>query len=472
MGLTDDLIHYIDNPLSFVEDVIGAKPTWQQREVMEEIAVSNAVAAASGHGVGKTAVEAWVILWFLVMHPFSRIPCTAPTGHQLEDILWPEIKYWLDKSEISSQLQWAKTRLSMKGYDDTWFAVPCSANKPENLQGFHGQHLFYVVDEASGMDQKIMEVVEGALTNEGAKLLMMGNPTQISGTFFDSFHKDRELFKNFIFSSEDSSLVSSDYCERIARKYGNESDVYRVRVEGKFPRGGINTRINLDEVEAAINNQIEKAGKIYLGVDPARFGDDESVICYRWGYHVYPMITFQGIDTVRLTGEIIRLLRAIREHGYLEEIEVRVDETGIGAGVVDQLQAIRNGLYDTMKIFKLSPREDLHFVVVPVNFGGAGDKDSANFASVMWDRVKNLLPLLQLPNDDRMTKQLVTRRYSIAADGRVKIEDKKAMKKRGLKSPDRADALCLCVADVSAPKLGKQKSKAKPITGGMREVRF
>lgn len=472
MGLIDDLLHYIDNPLSFVEDVIGAKPTWQQREVLEEIAISNAVAAASGHGIGKTAVEAWVIIWFLVMHPFSRIPCTAPTGHQLDDILWPEIKYWLEKSDISSQIQWTKTRLSMKGFDDTWFAVPCSANKPENLQGFHGQHLFYVVDEASGMDQKIMEVVEGALTNEGAKLLMMGNPTQLVGTFHDAFHKDRELFSNFTFSSEDTKLVATGYCKRIEKKYGKTSDVYRVRVEGKFPRGDVNTRINLDEVEVAIKNEVAKGGNIYLGVDPARFGDDESVICYRWGYHVYQMVSFQGIDTVRLAGETVRLIRAIREHGYIEEIEVRVDDTGIGAGVVDQLNAVRNGLHQVRQTFDMVAGENLKFIVIPVNFGGPGDKDSVNAATVMWDQVKSLLPFLQLPNDDKMTSQLTTRQYSIAADGRVKIEDKKTMKKRGLKSPDRADALCLCLANVSAPKLGAQKSKLKPITGGLREERF
>ena len=457
MALIDDLLFYIDNPFAFVEDIIGAKPTWQQEKLLKAVAGNNALSVKSGHSVGKTAVEAWVVLWFLVLHPYSRIPCTAPTGHQLDDVLWPEIKYWLDKSQIKNKLEWTKTRLSMKGFKDTWFAAPVSTSQPDNLQGFHGQHILFVVDEASGIEQKTMEVIEGALTNEGAKLLMMGNPTQITGSFYNSFHRDRELYKNFTFNSEDSPLVSPEYPQRQAKKYGKDSDVYRVRVKGQFPRGGKNTLINLDQLEDAAHNVVEKSGKIVLGVDPARFGDDESVICYRWGYYVYPFRVFQGIDTTRLTGEVILLIKQIRAHKYKALVEVRVDETGIGAGVVDQLRLME---------------KKYNFVVIPVLFGGAGNEDYSNLASLMWGTVKELLPELHLPEDDELNKQLTTRRYRIMPDGKIKIEEKDVMKKRGLKSPDKADALCLSLADVSAPKLGEQKVKRKPLTSGFRKERF
>ncbi|MBN2531887.1 MAG: phage terminase large subunit [Spirochaetales bacterium] len=457
MSLIDDLVFYLDNPAAYVEDIIGAVPTPQQRKVLERLPYDSAIAGKSGHGIGKTALEAWSILWFLPLHPFARVPCTAPTAHQLEDVLWPEIKYWLNGSSIKNHLEWTKTRLAVKGFEETWFAVPRSSNKPENLQGFHGAYVLYVIDEASGVPQEIMEVVEGALTNKGAKLLMMGNPTQVSGTFYDAFHKDRALYKTFTFNSEESSLVSSSYCKRIAKKYGKESDVYRVRVKGIFAKGSPDTLIHLDVLEKAIIRTVDPVGKIFIGVDPARFGDDESVICYRHGYDVKPFSGFHGIDTTRLAGEVSRLVKRIRVGGYDETIQVRIDDTGIGAGVTDQLRLQEN---------KLNIR------VVPVNFGGSGDNDYTDTASKMWGNIKSLLPYLHLPDDDDLIAQLSTRKYRLMPDGRVKLEKKEDMKKRGLTSPDRADALALCLGDFHIPVLGKTKHKKKPITAGMRNRKF
>lgn len=430
-ALIDGLVHYIRNPVDYVRDIIGAVPTEQQAQILTALAGNRAVAAKSGHGVGKTAVMSWAILWFLPLHPFARVPVTAPTGHQLDDTLWPEVRYWLDRSAPLRQIiEWTKTRVAVKGHEETWFSVPRSSNKAENLQGFHGRHVLFGVDEASGVEQEIMEVVEGALTNAGAKLLMTGNPTKLSGTFYDAFHKDRTHYETFTMSSADSSLVSPEYCERIARRYGRESDVYRVRVEGLFPRGEPDTFIRLDEVEAAINRDVAPDGEVYIGVDPARFGDDESVICYRHGWHVYPLRRFAGIDTSRLTGEVVRLVRGIRD-GYDGRVVVRVDDTGIGAGVTDQLRLVAS---------------DNRIEVVPVNFGGEANSEYADYGSLMWGQIKDALDNLDLPRDDELIVQLTTRKYTVRPDGKIKLERKEDMKKRGVTSPDRADALALSIA--------------------------
>ena len=422
---------YYDHPIEFVEDIIGVSPTTEQRRVLETLPTAHHIAVKSGHGIGKTALEAWVILWFMATRPDAKIPCTAPTAHQLDDILWPEVRLWLDRSTISKAFEWTMTRLAMRGSEKTWFAVPRSSNTPENMQGFHGSEIMFVIDEASGVDQEIMEVIEGALTNDGAKLMMLGNPTKTSGTFFDAFHKDRDLYQTFTFNAEESELVSQEYCDRIAKKYGRESDVYRVRVLGQFPKGEPDAFISLTEVEGAIGRELVPDGKWFIGVDPARYGDDESVIYYRRGYQVFDPLTFHGINTSRLTGEIARLVKTIiPELDEKEFVSIRVDDTGVGGGVTDQLQEIT----------------DLPIVIDPVNFGGAGDEDYADYTGVMWGAIKEILPELSLPDDDVLVSQLTTRKYRVQPDGKIKLERKDDMRKRGLPSPDRADALALSFA--------------------------
>ena len=423
--------HYLDHPADFVVDVIGAEPTPQQAQVLNALAHNTAVAVKSGHGIGKTSVEAWAVIWFLVLHPYAKVPCTAPTGHQLDDILWPELNYWLGKSRVKGILEWTKTRLSVNGYNETWFSVPRSANLPENLQGFHAKHVLFVIDEASGVDQAIMDVVEGALTNDGARLLMCGNPTKLSGTFYDAFHKDRSLYRSFSFSAEDSPLVSAEYCARIAQKYGRESDVYRIRVLGEFPKGTPDTLIRLDEVLQAVSRDVQPEGPWQIGVDPARYGDDSSVICYRHGFKVFEPLSFHGINTSRLSGEVARLVKDIRRD-YPEAgiIQVLIDDTGVGGGVTDQLDELTF---------------ELDIDVLPQNFGGSGDDDSDDQAAAMWSRIKDMLMEIDLPDNQELISQLTTRKYQVKPNGKIKLERKEDMKRRGLPSPDFADALALCL---------------------------
>jgi len=424
--------HYFDHPVDFVQDLLHVEPEPEQAQFLSALPHSQAVAVKSGHGIGKTAAEAWAILWFLSTRPFSRVPCTAPTGHQLEDILWPEVAKWLWKSPLRDELIWTKTRLCVRGHEESWFAVPRSCNRPENLQGFHADELMFVVDEAPGVPQEIMEVIAGALTNEGAKILLAGNPTQLSGAFYDAFHRDRALYQTYTFNSEKSGLVSEEYCERLQQQYGRDSDVYRVRVLGQFPKGTPDAFIRLDAVEAAVMREVRDDGRIEIGVDPARYGDDESVICWRRGLKVSPFETFQGINTTRLTGEIAAMVKRFRKQGYEDTILVKVDDTGIGGGVTDQLEEVAG---------------ELNIEVLPINFGGsAQEPDYADYGAEMWGGVKEALATISLPDDSMLVSQLTTRKYKLQPDGRIKLERKEDMKKRGVPSPDRADALVLCFA--------------------------
>ena len=433
-----ELLRYLERPIDFVREWLYAEPTPQQAEALMALPSCPHMAIKAGHGVGKTAFEAWVLCWFLMLHPNCRILATAPTKHQLQDILWPEAAKWINRGRLAPYVQWEAERISLCGVDKaTWFAVPRTSNQPENMQGFHEGHVLVIVDEASGVEAATMEVLEGVLTTPNARLIMCGNPTRADGMFFNAFNKDRASYKTFTFSCLESPNVAPAYAERMAKKYGRDSDVYRVRVLGEFPKGSPDTFITLAHVEYAIERECEISPRGSIGVDPARFGDDESSICPRIGQRVPFWRGFHGIDTVRLTAEVLRVAKELRKAGAAGVIDVKVDDTGIGGGVTDQLNAVAS---------------EHQLNVIPVSFGGKGDDDYADYAAVMWGNLRETFGSISLPECEETEDciaQLTSRRYGLDSNGRIKLERKEDMKKRGLHSPDKADALALAFAPVT-----------------------
>lgn len=178
---------YRKAPCRFFAEVTGFAPDPWQKEAATAIAQHRKVTIRSGQGVGKTAFEANLVLWFLSCFSYPRVVCTAPTRQQLNDVLWAEIAKWQERSPLlQGMLVWTKTRVYMKGHEKRWFAVARTATKPENMQGFHEDNMLFVVDEASGVADPIMEAIQGTLSGDNNRLLMCGNPTQNTGTFHDS----------------------------------------------------------------------------------------------------------------------------------------------------------------------------------------------------------------------------------------------------------------------------------------------
>lgn len=236
MITSEAILYYAEHPVEFVEDLLHVTPDPQQAAILRSVATNQMTSVRSGHGIGKSAVEAWAVIWFLSTRPFPKIPCTAPTQHQLFDILWAEVSKWLRNNKaLERELQWTKEKVYMKQYPEEWFAVARTASKPDALQGFHAEDILYIIDEASGVDDKVFEPVLGALSTPGARLLMCGNPTQLSGFFYDSHHKNRGSYSTFHIDGRNSSRVSQDFINTIITMYGEDSDVFRVRVAGEFP---------------------------------------------------------------------------------------------------------------------------------------------------------------------------------------------------------------------------------------------
>ena len=435
--LTEVIPYYAAHPAAFVQDLLGVTPDPWQAEALEALARGQSVAVRSGHGVGKTALAAWAILWKLLWFPHSRIPVTAPTQHQLLDILWPEVIKWIENTPLaalvdSGKLMVTATKVALADAERTWFAVARSSNQPERLAGHHAEHLLYVVDEASGVPDYTWEVVDGARTTNGAVVLAVGNPTRAHGGFYEAFHRHRAFWHTIHVNAETSPRVSKQWVEEMAAKWGRDSDVYRVRVAGEFPRSESDAFIPIELVEAAINREVPPGGPAEIGVDVARYGDSETAICAREGTRVRFLLAYRRRAVTEVVGLVVQAATRLKEETGAETIRVKVDDTGVGGGVTDGLR-------------ELAGRELPWLEVVPIVFSAGGDERYADLASAMWGHLRELLEAgaLSLPNDDDLVAQLTLRRYTIDARGRVRLESKEQLRQRGLPSPDRADALAL-----------------------------
>lgn len=456
--LIDALDVYYDDPEAFLEDLLGIKCDDWQSEVAADIVSYDKIAVKSGQGVGKTALEAGLIIWFLLCRPYSKVIATAPTMQQLYDVLWAEIAKWLNSSMVKNLLTWTKTKVYVAGDSERWFATAKTATKPENMQGFHEDYMLIVVDEASGVADPIMEAILGTLTGRENKLLMMGNPNRIDGVFYDAFNKDRDKYRTHTVSSRDSVRTSKDNIAMLESKYGKDSDVVRVRIDGQFPKGALDSFISLETVELACskNNRVRpeevaSSDTLHIGVDVARFGDDKTVITPRISTKVFEFRKFSKRDTMETAGNVIRCcMDFMNRFSYLRHCIIKVDDSGVGGGVTDRLKEVVR-------------EQKLPYTVIPVNNGeSATDGYYFNLGCQIWGRVKELLetnfsnkvqgktddqgiPIseIELPYDEEMIKQLSVRKYHMTSKGKIQLESKEDMKKRGIGSPDTADSLTL-----------------------------
>lgn len=431
-----DFARYTHRPVLFVKEVLGADADPWQRDALTGMARGRNIAARSGHGVGKTACCAWVILWWLVTRPDALIPCTAPTQHQLFDVLWPEIARWINRSPLLAPfVRWTATRVSMRGADDTWFATARAAAKPENLAGFHAKHLLYVVDEASGVPDILMAVVDGALTTEGARLWMGGNPTRPEGYFATRFTKDDPRWRTLTVNAEESPRVSGEWCRGMADEWGADSDTYRVRVLGLPPRGDPTSFIPYYLVQEAIERTAPQEGVLELGVDVARYGDDKSCICAKRGLGA--PLYLQSRHGLGNPAVVAWILDVVNEHAEAgETVTIRVDDDGVGGGVTDLLRVISDdGPLECGATIDPDGR----------TFGGKGDKWYSNQTGVMYGYARRMLHegKLALPDDPELARQLTQRTSTTNERGKIVLEKKEHMKARGLASPDKADAWVL-----------------------------
>lgn len=422
------LRNYRKNPNRFFINILGVEPWEKQQEINNLIARYKRITVRSCHASGKTWDISRIVAWWLTCFSNSICITTAPTFRQVEQIIWRNIRTAHTNSKIPLGGELLKTRWD---FAEDWFAVGLSTDEPEAFQGFHGKYIMIIVDEASGVDEKTYEAIEGILAGGKAKLVLIGNPTRLVGSFAQAFKS--KSYKKIHISGFDTpnvkenkivipGLMNPEYPKEMEEKYGKDSDIYRVKVLGEFPKEESDTVISLEDVEGAMKREAKPEGTKIGACDVARFGDDLTVLGVRQGNKVYNIKKLSKRTTMAVSGEIIAFLK----DNDIKPENFRVDVIGIGAGVVDRLH-------------------EQGYDVIGVNVG-LPPTDPETYANLRaegyYDIIRKEIKNLDLPDDDDWL-QLANIKYLYNSKGQLKIESKEDMKKRGLKSPDLADMLLL-----------------------------
>jgi hypothetical protein len=471
------------DPVLYAHDRLGLTPTHQQRRILEAIAPAGAkVTVRSGHNIGKSSAAAAILWWMLETHDLARIPCTAPTSAQLRQVLWGELGKWLRQADTLSRVRgdpkrlWLSTlfhvtqdRVYDRGAPLEWFAVARTARKeaPEALQGFHATAitvaedgttlasedaapLLFLVDEASAVDDQIFEVAEGAIAARGSRFLMLGNPTRTQGYFALSHRSRRAQYTALHFRSQDSPLCPEGYRASLVAKFGEGSNVVRVRADGEFPEADDDTLIPLAHTEAALSRERPAlvTGPRRLGVDVARLGTNRTALVLRQGRLVEHARIFSRQDTMVTVGCV---LTALVEW---EADEVAIDTIGLGAGVYDRLAELTPQsveLATDVRAYMLA-RSWGTLPLVAVNVAlpapprrkgepqGRTLRDHIWLEMAAWLRDEAPVFACAAPLRDDLAGELATPTSHLDSSGRIVVESKDDLLARHVQSPDLADA--------------------------------
>lgn len=402
------------------------------------------VAIASGHGVGKSALVAWIILWAICTYPDTRGVVTANTDTQLRTKTWAELAKWYRLCLFAHWFNFTATALYSidPAHEKTWRIdmVPWSERNTEAFAGLHnkGKRILVVFDEASAIPDLIWETTEGALTDEGTEILWLvcGNPTRNTGRFRECFGRFKHRWTRMQVDSRKARMTNKTQLAKWIEDFGEDSDFVRVRVKGEFPRASALQFIASDVIEEATQREAQAGvyDPLILGVDVARFGDDQSVIYIRKGRdgRTHEPIKLRGVDTMELAARVAQL------YTHFQADAIFVDESGVGGGVVDRLRQLK------------VPVTGVNFGAKPSNLRLHGEAAHyANKRAEMWGEMREWLEGGAIPNDTELRDDLASPEYSfVLRDGRdaILLESKESMKARGLASPDVADALALTFA--------------------------
>lgn len=458
-----DFSAYYNDPVGFAVDVLNVNPWSRQEEILRSVAEHDKTAVRSGHKIGKSTSCAVLALWWFCTRPRALIVMTSSTDDQIRLILWPEVQrlYRIAGGErrLGGRMHEAH-RSGLKAADGRHlFGI--STNKTENMGGFSGAELLFIVDEASGVDEGIFNAIEGNRAG-GARLVMFGNPTQMSGRFFDAFHDNAEFWNTIHISSAETpnctgigdpipGLATKEYVEEKTRELGGPGNAeWDIRIGGNFPTSGRNSVIGLVLVENATKDWRKPTiddGPLEIGVDVARYGDDETVIWARRGRLLYEPTVIKSMDGPEVAGKVLELVRELRSHSVKrlgtstvtgESVEnaeferplVKIDSIGVGASP-----------YDVLKRCK-----EVRVVGVEAGCSADNDEDYFNLRSQLWFALQSWLADGGKFKNDRMARgELLAPIYGFDARGRKKVESKDEIKKRLHRSPDRADAMALAV---------------------------
>jgi hypothetical protein len=429
-----------DDHVLAIESLFGIELTEQQKQlVILSDNQSARVAVASCTGSGKSAVCSMLVFIYLMLLPDCRILVTSPSFNQLVRVFSSELDKWWRKMPQQFQELFKLTRekveyLGSTKYNNFCNLVTASVENKESLQGGHADNYVIIADEASGIKEDAFDILLGTLsTGEGGRFIQVSNPVRSSGRFYQIFQNEGNAWNKLYFSAYDSPNVNDQWIEEMKDTYGADSDLFRMRVLGKFPRVGIAQYISAEIVEEAINNHLplnsyNNFGKV-MGVDVARFGDDSTVLVVRQGPKLLDIKTYKGLNTMEVAARVAEF-QAVHKCS-----QIHVDAIGIGAGTYDRCK-------------------ELGLPVVEVNVSNKSTEPNiyCNLRSQIWGQMKEWiangadLPKESREKDTNLAAELTSMEYFYNTKMQLQLMSKKDLKRMGHPSPDIADALALTFA--------------------------
>lgn len=445
-----DWSYYYDKPVLFAYEVFGVELWDKQQEIANALTSHNRVTVRSGHKVGKSLLLAILALWWVLTREDSIVVLTSAGTRQVKTVLWREYRRLVNK----------KAKRTIPGnvhkdpghgheFDDGRLVVGFTTKEPEKAAGYSSPNLLYLIDEASGVPDEIFDAIEGNRAAENAAIVLFSNPTRNEGYFYRSFHVGK-WYRVHISSEETPNvkakanlfpgLAGISWVLERQEEWGVDSPLYQVRVLGCFPGQGSNSAISITAIIQAINRykehrfeNIDANERLELGVDVARDGDDESVIYARRGRWLFPAVSYRGLDGDQLAARVLTTIDLHKVDGE-QKPRVKIDFIGVGASPFDALkrtQQYQNGEFELIAVIV---SESSNFPNKYENL-----RSEIVFGIAIW------LKFAMIPEDLKLQQELQNQFYTIVGIGLLMIEPKKLIKKRIGRSPDRCDALALCI---------------------------
>ena len=443
------LLKWRSSPIAFIEDMWGITPQFdnklfvkgehlskQQYEIL--MAVEKAIkgeapkriSISSGHGIGKSTVMAWLLIWYLFCFKESQVGATAPTTEQMHDVLWKEVNKWLKllPAPVKEKFEWSATHVRIKERPEVWFARAKTARKeaPEAFAGLHANYVMLLADEASGVADEIYRTAEGSLTDKNTLVVLISNYTRLVGYFHETHSSDKANWQTFRFSCIDSPLVDWSYVERIKARHGEDSDEYRIRVLGEPPKAdavdeGGYVPLFVESDLRYCDDSGPFARDLSMGIDPSGAGDDETVWVVRDNFRS----KIAAVEKISTTASIAQKTLTLMKYYSIPEEAVVVDNFGEGANVAQELA--HAGIF-----------------INGINVGGKPDDETyLNLrAELGWRAREWTIKGGQLVRNPGW-KELMGIRFRRERSGKMKLKGKDEMRKDGIPSPNVYDAWSL-----------------------------
>jgi len=446
--------YWRENPAIFFRKTLQVKLWSKQVEIAESVRDNERTICPAAFGCGKTFDAACIVAWFMIAYAPAVVITTAPTERLIKKQLWGEIHTAYNRSAypLGGKLNVLSWEFESKKLTEKWYALGfATKDDPNCFTGFHGKHVLLIFDQAAGISKVIWEAAEGLMSTGFCRWLAIGNTTN-QGEFANNCKPGRGWNKIHIDAYDTPnvkakrniypSLIAWDWPLRKLKQWGRDSLMYRVFVLALFPTQDGDNLIPIDLTDIALEDNHVNGNAVQIGVDPAEYGPDDSVLIGRLGFRVVKIKIKGKEDTMQTVGRVIELARYLSSICHIppEQIPILIDATGVGAGVHPRLKEKK---YKSFRIMVGALSSNKLYINKRTEY-------AFNVLEFLKREEMSIAQDLDQDTKEKLQQELIEPKYNLNSDGVYHLEDKKAIKKRLKRSPNLFDALCLAFAPIPA----------------------